>query len=67
MAEQNAAGEPALDRPLGETGLGFDSMAVSTSWRPSKRECGVTVPGGLLGAQAFKDLSHLIEVIAKGA
>lgn len=65
MAEQNLPGEPALDRPLGETGLGLDSMARLDLLAAVEKECGVTVPEAYWGTKRFKDLNHLVKVIAK--
>lgn len=65
MAQQSLPGEPALGMSLGETGLGFDSMSRLDLLAAVEAECGVSIPEQYWGTKRFKDLAHLIKVVAK--
>ncbi len=64
MSEHRLTGEAGLDAPIGEEGLGFDSMGRLELYAAVERECGVKIPEKYWGGKRVRDLRELIRVAA---
>jgi len=62
MREQGIAGEPRSDVPLGEEGLGFDSMGRLDLLAAIERECSVSIPEKYWGTAPLRGLDDLVRV-----
>ncbi len=62
MGELGLPGKPSLDAPLGEDGLGFDSMGRLDLYAAVEKECGVVIPEKYWGPRQVKSLADLARV-----
>ncbi len=62
MREHRIAGEPRLDVPLGEDGLGLDSVGCLDLMGAIETECGVLLPEKYWTRKQLRDLNELIKV-----
>lgn len=65
MKERGLAGEPDLNAPLAEDGLGFDSMSRLDLLSAVEKETGVSIPEQYWGTRPFKDLAGIVKLVAK--
>lgn len=62
MREQGIVGEPRSDVPLGEDGLGFDSMARLDLLAAIESECAVSIPEKYWGTAPLRGIDELVRV-----
>ena len=65
MGELGLPGQPRLDAPLGEGGLGFDSMGKLDLLAAVEKECAVAIPEKYWGPRQLKNLADLARVAVR--
>lgn len=65
MREHRIQGEPKLDVPLGEDGLGLDSVGCLDLMGAIETECGLLLPEKYWTSRRLRDLNELIKVAAR--
>ena len=62
MAERGLTGEPQLTSPLGEDGLGFDSLGRLDLMGAIERQGGVTIPEKYWSGRRLETLADIVKV-----
>lgn len=62
MGEHRLSGTPELDAPIGQGGLGFDSMGRLELYAAIEKECAVKIPEKYWGGRLVRDLRELVKV-----
>ena len=62
MRDRRLTAKVALDAPLGEEGLGFDSIGRLDLMGAIETECGLQIPEKYWGGRSLRNLSELIRV-----
>jgi acyl carrier protein len=65
MREHRIQGAPSLDVPLGEDGLGLDSVGCLDLMGAIETECGLLLPEKYWTSRRLRDLNELIKVAAR--